>query len=419
MEQTAVEQWSEHVFETRLVRLMMTEPFWASVLRGVERVKTTKIPTAMVGFDRTSRRITFSWNPEYIATLTAEEVFGIIKHEAMHIAFGHLTNRFLKPAMVFNWAADFSINSQLPSDQLSKDWLLPGRALPEIEPGKMSEEQAAKYQKLSTLVESLPLNESAEWYFTKLMENNDGETIEELWGGGGMPTVSDEHADYEDLSDEEKEMAREMARQIVGKAVKEADKSGAWGSISQEMRATIRLACANVVDWRSVLQNFCGNLRRGTRQTSWQKINKRLPGLASGAKKGFTSSIAVYIDQSGSVDDDALALAFSSLSHLTKRTEFTTFHFDTEVDEASEMEWKRGAKVDPARTRCGGTDFDAPTKHANKNKHRFDGYIIITDGQADKPVASRLKRCYLLVPNTQVAFAVDGNDSVVTMTKGK
>ena len=47
MEQN-VEQWSEHVFETRLVRLMMTEPFWASVLRGVERVKTTKIPTAMV-----------------------------------------------------------------------------------------------------------------------------------------------------------------------------------------------------------------------------------------------------------------------------------------------------------------------------------------------------------------------------------
>lgn len=419
MEQEAVVQWSEHVFETRLVRLMMTEPFWAAILRGVERVKSEKIPTAMVGFDKTSRRITFFWNAEYISKLTSAQVFGLIKHEAMHIAFGHITNRFLEPQRVWNWATDFSINSQLSSDEFSEEWLLPGRALPEVQPGKMSPEKHAKYQKLSDLVASLPLNESAEWYFTKLMEDGDGETIEELWGGGDMPTVSDEHASYEELSDEEKEMAREMARQIVEKAVKEADSSGSWGSVSQDMRGTIRESCVNAVDWRSVVQNFCGNLRRGSRQTSWQKINKRMPGLASGAKKGFTSSIAVYIDQSGSVDDEALSLAFSSLNHLTKQTAFTTFHFDTEVDEASEKEWKRGTNAVPTRTRCGGTDFNAPTKHANKNKHRFDGYIIITDGQAEKPVATRIKRCYLLVPGTQVAFTVDGNDSVVKMTKGR
>ena len=65
------------------------------------------------------------------------------------------------------------------------------------------------------------------------------------------------------------------------------------------------------------------------------------------------------------------------------------------------MVWKR--KGHPAtRTRCGGTDFTAPTKHAAKHKGTFDGYIILTDGYAPDPGPSRLPRAWVITPDGAV-----------------
>jgi predicted metal-dependent peptidase len=110
-----------------------------------------------------------------------------------------------------------------------------------------------------------------------------------------------------------------------------------------------------------------------------------------------------------------LELAFGELRNLARRAEFTTFHFDTAVDEKSETEWRRGKTPATGRTRCGGTDFTCVTEHANKNASRFDGYIIITDGEAAKPAVSRLKRGWLLVPGTNLLFDADNRDFVMKM----
>ena len=416
---------TKEAFDSRLVKLMMTEPFWASILRGVEKVVSHDIPTAMVCFNKRTKRVEFHWNPLFFQTLTRDQIFGVIKHEAMHIAFGHIGARYLEPQRVFNWAADFAINSQIPLHELPEGLLYPGKGLPALSQEQVQSlgpEKVEKYNALSDLIKGFPVGESTEWYFTKLMESDLAEFIEELWGGDkDAPMVSDEHMSMDDLSDEDKEMVKEIVRQTVDKAAREADNRQAWGSVSEETRRTIRESLVNVVDWKALLQNFCGNLRRGTRKTSWQRINKRMPGMASGARKGYESSIAVYIDQSGSVGDQALEVVFGALSHLTKRTEFITFTFDTAVDEKSEAVWKKGGRNAALRTLCGGTDFNAPTKHANANKHRFDGYIIITDGEAAKPVASSLKRCYLITPGRNLIFTADNTDSVISMTwpKGK
>ena len=138
---------------------------------------------------------------------------------------------------------------------------------------------------------------------------------------------------------------------------------------------------SNEVDWRSILKQFCGMSKRGTRTTTWSNVNMthlhpKYGPLATGAKRGYTSSIAVYIDQSGSVDQASLELAFAELRSLARHTEFTTFHFDTAVDEKSEALWKKGRTPQAHRTRSGGTCFDCVTKHANKNRGRFDGYIL-------------------------------------------
>ena len=188
------------------------------------------------------------------------------------------------------------------------------------------------------------------------------------------------------------------------------------------MRSKLREMVSNEVDWRAILKQFCGFSKRGTRTTTWSNVNvvhlhPEHGPLATGAKRGYTSSIAVYIDQSGSVGDKELSMAFAELRSLARRTEFTTFHFDTSVDEKSETKWKKGKTPQVHRTRSGGTCFDCVTTHANKNRNRFDGYIIITDGEAAKPTPSRLKRCWLLVPGTNLCFTNDKQDFVARMKK--
>ena len=108
-------------------------------------------------------------------------------------------------------------------------------------------------------------------------------------------------------------------------------------------------------------------------------------------------------------------MAFGELRSLAKRTSFTTFHFDTAVDTDSETAWRKGKTPDAKRTRCGGTDFQCVTKHANANSSRFDGYIIITDGEASKPTPSKLKRGWMIVPGRKLLFDADRSDFIISM----
>ena len=150
------------------------------------------------------------------------------------------------------------------------------------------------------------------------------------------------------------------------------------------------------IPWQSILRNFVGMSRRANRHSNVRRLNRKYTGIHPGVQRGYTSSIAVYIDQSGSVTDKELELLFGELRSLAKHTEFVCFHFDTDVDEASETTWRSGRTPSTHRTRCGGTDFTAPTVHANKNKHRFDGYLILTDGFAPDPGPSRLRRGWVI-----------------------
>ena len=92
-----------------LIRLMWDEPFFASVLRGIEKIRTEEIPTA--GVLAKDGEIRFWWNPNFLAGLKAIEVKGLIKHECYHLVFEHTTTRRHEPHIIWNYATDLAINS--------------------------------------------------------------------------------------------------------------------------------------------------------------------------------------------------------------------------------------------------------------------------------------------------------------------
>jgi len=417
--------------QPHLVGMMLEEPFYTKVLRILTKTRTRKIPTA--GVIAKDGDLQMYWNDRFMAALPGKQIRGVLKHEMLHLIFEHTTTRKYEPHKVWNYATDLAINSHL-MDELPEFGLFPGKAfkpLTEEQQERMGEAAVKQYEAVSKKIESFPAGQAAEWYFARLMEDDevkeaienpkqngksladalrDGDvTINENGqicdaDGNPLPTVPgtlDDHDGWGEMSDEDREYIKAKVKQAAGDAAKECDQKGSWGSVPAELRKQIKAALVNEVPWQKILDRFCGYSRRANRTTSYSRLHSTMGRLVPGAKRGYTSSVAAYIDQSGSVSDRELALCFGELANLAKNTEFTCYHFDTEVDEKSKTVWKR--KGHPAnRTRCGGTDFAAPTEHAGKHKREFDGYIILTDGYAPDPGPSRLPRAWVVTPDGAV-----------------
>ena len=400
-----------------LVRLLLEEPFYGRITRCLTKVETDEIPTA--GVTTANGNLTLYYNPRFCAGLVKEgpgKVKGLLKHEALHLVFEHCTTRRLDPHSVANIAADCAINSILPEDELPNCGIWPGK-----------KELATHEDPIMQFIHTLPKGESQEWYFTKLMDNEDvkkrleegknGDSGEPGEGGDGMPGGMDDHEGWGNMTEEEKELTKGKIKAALEQAVNECDKTGQWGSVSGEMRSTIRALVSKEIDWRKLLRNWVGMTRRANRSNSWQRINKRLPGLLKGPRRGFTCSLAGYIDQSGSVSDREQELLFGELNNLASRREFDLFPFDTEVDTDGKVTLKRGKKVAPFRTRCGGTCFSAPMKHFAENRKSYDGVIILTDGEASDPgpAPRGTRRLWVITPPGKLLFTPHPGDQVIHM----
>lgn len=430
--------------DPHLINLMWDEPFFSKVLRPVTKVRSEDISTA--GVLAKDGDINMWWNPYFVAGLTSKQVKGLLKHECFHLVLEHTTTRRMEPHTLHNYATDLAINSMIPEEELPEGGLIPGKAFKPLEPevaAKIGEAAVARHERISQKIASLPKGLSSEQYFALLQDVADdiekaakGKSLAQALKDGDVrvdengnlvdgegnpvrivPGGMDDHEGWDDMDDEERELIKGKVRQALEKAVRDCDSSGQWGSVAAETRSKLRDLLSREIDWRSVLKQFCGMTRRADRTTNVKRLNRKYPTIQPGTHRNYTSSIAVYIDQSGSVDDESLELLFGNLMTLAKRTEFTIFNFDTEVDEKSERVWKGNKNPGLARTRCGGTDFKAASNHANENKHRFDGYLIMTDGECSDPGPSQLKRGWVIVPDRKMMFTPSKRDFVIKMKR--
>jgi predicted metal-dependent peptidase len=121
---------------------------------------------------------------------------------------------------------------------------------------------------------------------------------------------------------------------------------------------------------------------------------------------------------SGSVSDEDLERIYAVLGGLARKVTFTFLPFDYTVDEANIFEWKKGQKKPPVRFRSGGTSFIAVNEYVKKHRGEYDGIICATDGEAEDPGPSPIKRAWLLVPGGKLLFPKNPADILVSMDKG-
>lgn len=396
-----------------LVSLLWDEPFYSRILRSLNKVESEEIPTA--GVLCKDNEITMWWNREFLASLPNIEVKGLLKHECLHLAFNHTTERRREPHMLWNYGTDLAINSIIPLKELPKGGLVPGKPLDKLSDEdieSMTAENLEYYKELSQVIEKLPRNKTSEFYFEKLLSNK---KIKEAAENHDNVFGFDCHEGWDEMSAAERDMMKEKIGELLKSAVGEANQKG-WGSISAETAIMLNKMTSNKIKWEDILKRFCGFTRRDDRLSTNKRLNRKYPGIHPGMKKIYKPRIAVYVDESGSMSSDCLEKFYGELNSLSSRTDFYMYKFDTYVDEKNSFLWKKGKRLNISRSSCGGTCFESVTKHAAKNKNNFDGYVVFTDGCAPKPSKSKgMKRCWLLLPNYTLHFAKDKSDILIQM----
>jgi predicted metal-dependent peptidase len=404
-----------------LVDFLWNEPFYSRILRSLNKVETEIIPTA--GVAEVDGDLTLWWNRKFMAGLTPKQNMGLLKHECLHLVFGHTTDRRKEPHLIWNYGTDLAINSTIPENELPEGGLIPGKPL-HVDASimsQMSNDQVKSFQNLSSVIEQLPRDKTSEFYFNKLM--SDPETkkaIEDLNKGDSngrqFPGIGfDDHDGWESMSEENQAMCSAKIKEILKDAAEEAN-TRHWGSCSAAIKTEVMRQVSREIKWESLLKRFCGFTNRDERRSSIRRLNKKYPGIHSGHKKIYKPAIAVYVDESGSISNKELEKFYSELDSLSVRTDFYLYKFDTIVDESSAFLWKKKTRPSFKRNLTGGTCFQVVTDHAAKNKSKFDAYIILTDGAAFKPKPARgIRRCWIIVPNQKLGFNHDRPDIVINM----
>jgi len=402
--------------------LLRGEPFYAALSRQMDKVATTVVPTAGVMFNVERNTFELLYNAEFFGTLSERERLGVLKHEFMHCILEHVTSRLPESgmSMMWNYATDLAINSHI-ADELPDMALVPG--------------------KVDTPFESYPKYKSADWYFDYLKQDpqmkqqpeqgdgqggegdeQDGEGQDQQSGQGkqgqessGMPQTLDDHSQWGNVSKDMQDQVKERMKRAIEKAHQEVTQQGSgYGSVPADVKKHIESIVYGTVDWRKVLENFIKRSKRADKFSTVRRRNRKYDHMA-GKRVRRQASIAISIDQSGSVHDAMLQSFFAELQRLASLASFTVIPFDSVVREDKIFEWKKGENRPWERVSCGGTDFNPPTKYVNA--HKFDAHIILTDMYAPKPIASKCQRLWMAPADCyrRPYFKVDAKDRVITI----
>ena len=74
-------------------RLLLSEPFFASISRRIDKTASTAISTAGVRLNKSTGYFEMLYNPEFFEGLPDVQKLGVLKHEFYHLILQHTTTR--------------------------------------------------------------------------------------------------------------------------------------------------------------------------------------------------------------------------------------------------------------------------------------------------------------------------------------
>jgi predicted metal-dependent peptidase len=350
---------------------LMSKPntvFYTTILFSLITKLTDQVPRA--GVDSKYLYI----NPLWFDTLEKNERIGLLCHEVLHIALGHLTRLGNREHELWNKAGDIVINLML----IANGYVLSKEGIIEHKYADMTTEQV-----YDALVKEQEDTEQTEEYNS---DNYDIIYPKDSTGNSNKDIQTSAHSMIE---------VDKQVKDLLSRAMIAVESSGdSVGSLPGNLQREIQNQLNPKLPWNVILQNYMSSFVKN--DYSWKKPNRRyfpdyyLPSMYSEA----ICDLTIIADLSGSVDQQAcsqLACEIQTIKEILKPNKITFRTFDTKLYPAQDITESTDIMDDLEFRGGGGTSIYPVLDYIEKERPEVtliftDGYFWSTDHKIDTPV---------------------------------
>ena len=360
--------------------LMLKEPYYGFFLIMLNKVWRKDLPTA--GVSKQNINYQLAINEEFWMGLSDDHKMGLLKHELLHIAFGHLVSfSSFSNKKLANVAMDMEINQYIEDSWLPEG----GIRIEDYEDLKLDKKAGCRY------------------YYDQLFRLQDEKDKNGTTGNTPMDNLLDNIAsgdipdhstweEFEDMTDAEKKLIEKQVQKILQDAKEQTVKKR--GTVPGEIEGLIVVEefTAPKFDWKGYIRRFTGVSTKVFTKKIRRKENRRYednPGL----KIKMRQHMLLAIDTSGSVSNDELTEFMNEIHHIHKAgVDITVVQCDTSIRSIEPYRGKNEISV----LGRGGTEFDPVLDYYNANLKKYTSLVYFTDGECYTSVKPRSKVLWVL-----------------------
>ena len=344
--------------------LMLKEPYYGFFLIALNKIWTDKVPTAGVSKDGINYRLyigeTF-WN-----SLSEDHRRGLLKHELLHIAFGHLTTFFkFSDKKLANVAMDMEINQYIDPEDLPEGGI-----------------NIDNYADLN-----LDKKAGCRYYYDKLKQFQDQKERNGTCGCGEMDKLLDDieqgnipdHStweEFENMSEAEQKLLNKQVQRILQDAEQKTKSCG--GHVPSEIQDRIVLdkLLPPKFNWKNYIRRFTGVSTKIYTKKTRRKDNVKFPDNPA-LKIKMRQKMLLGIDTSGSVSNEELKEFMNEIYHLYKAgVDIHILQCDTVIRSSKAYDGKFELEI----AGRGGTSFDPVLEFYAQHKE-YTSLVYFTDGE--------------------------------------
>jgi predicted metal-dependent peptidase len=366
--------------------LMLKEPYYGFFLIMLNKVWRKDLPTA--GVSKQNINYQLAINEEFWSSLSDDHKTGLLKHELLHIAFGHLVSfGSFSNKKLANVAMDMEINQYIEASWLPEG----GINIDDYTDIQLDRKAGCRYyydQLLRLQDEKDKNGTSGDQEMDKLLDNI---------ASGDVPDHST-WEEFDDMSEAEKKLIEKQVQKILKDAKEQTVKKR--GSVPGEIEGLLILdeVTKAKFDWKGYLRRFTGTSTKIFTKKIRRKENYRYednPGL----KIKMKQHMLLAIDTSGSVSDTELTEFMNEIYHIHKAgVDITIVQCDTSIRSIEAYKGKNDLKVHGR----GGTEFDPVLDYYNANLKKYTSLVYFTDGECSTSVKPRNRVLWVLSERSEM-----------------
>ncbi|MFK7949769.1 MAG: VWA-like domain-containing protein [Saprospiraceae bacterium] len=371
------------------IDLLLKEPFFGHFLTHFKKQVSDKTETIAIDVDDNNELALLINETYWENTLhKADLKKGEIKHQLLHLIFGHLTrSETYQNDDLFGVAADLTINQFINKTELTYDSItLSDFSDIELAPNKTLDFYYKRF--LEILIEPKYGNTNARQFLQKaLTESHQKLAQHVLWG--------------QTKTNSEQKIVQQKIMEALSTSWQRFEQSNDVGDLPQGLEILIKKRLEQLkpsLNWKRILRLFTNKSRKTVLKNTIRRPSKRY-GTTPGTKIEKRQKILIAIDTSASINETLFTQFFDEIYHIWRQN--ALIHI-VECDVDIYRTYDYNGKIPKFVKGKGGTSFNPPIIYAN-NQFQPDAIIYFTDGKGEKPsTKSRFPILWLIEQKKQL-----------------